>query len=228
MAEPPQGLRAGAVLIIHDVWGYTDFYKDLARRIAAEGYAGALVDLFTRQGELPEELLAPERRPVGADGLARARARSDQLSDERALNDIQLTVDDLHAKGAPGVVCWGFCWGGRVAYVAGAHVRGLAGVIGFYGFLKDKPPRISPLDIAADIRVPLLGVFAGADEGIPADQVKEFEERLQKAGKTAEIITYARAPHGFLRYAATDHAAAISHALGRTYAFLGRTLEAAP
>ncbi len=155
-AEPARGLRSGAVLIIHDVWGFTDFYKDLARRIAAEGYAGSLVDLFARQGELPEELRAPERTPVGADGLARARARSEQLSDERALADIQLTVDDLHAKGAPAVVCWGFCWGGRVAYVAGARVRGLAGVIAFYGFLKDKPPRLSPLDIAADIRVPLL------------------------------------------------------------------------
>jgi len=126
-AEPPQGFRAGTVLIVHDVWGYTDFYKDLARRIAAEGYAGVLVDLFARQGELPEELRAPERTPFGADGLARARARSEQLSDERALTDIQLTLDDLHARGAPGVVCWGFCWGGRVAYVAGARSSRLAG-----------------------------------------------------------------------------------------------------
>jgi dienelactone hydrolase len=48
VALPATGLRRGAVLIIHDIWGYTDFYKDLARRITGQGHAAALVDFFGR------------------------------------------------------------------------------------------------------------------------------------------------------------------------------------
>ena len=61
LAHPATGFRRGAVLIIHDIWGYTDFYKDLARRITQHGHAAALVDFFGRQGELPEAMRAPER-----------------------------------------------------------------------------------------------------------------------------------------------------------------------
>jgi len=225
-AEPKRGLGAGAVLIIHDVWGYTDFYKDLARRIAAQGFAGVLVDLFARQGDLPPELQTPERNPPTADAMALARDRAAKLSEERMLKDIQLAVDDLHQKGAPGVVCWGFCWGGAVAYVAGARVRGLAGVIAYYGFPKLQPPRTSPMDVVDQIQVPVLGIFGGADPGIPVEQIAEFEDRLQKEGKEAEIVIYEGMPHGFLRYSPRDHAMAIEDALRRTFEFLDLTLKA--
>src|SRR5258708_33833630 len=61
VALPATGLRRGAVLIIHDIWGYTDFYKDLARRITGHGHAAALIDFFGRQGDLPELVRAPGR-----------------------------------------------------------------------------------------------------------------------------------------------------------------------
>src|SRR6266516_4712047 len=61
VALPATGFRSGAVLIIHDIWGYTDFYKDLARRITGHGHAAALVDFFGRQSDLPESMRAPER-----------------------------------------------------------------------------------------------------------------------------------------------------------------------
>lgn len=226
MAQPKRGLAAGAVLIIHDIWGYTDFYKDLARRIAAQGYAGVLIDLFARQGELPPELQAPERNPATADALATARDRAAKASEERTLKDIQLAADDMHRQGAPRVVCWGFCWGGATAYASAARIRGIAGVIAYYGFLKLEPPRTSPLDIVDQIQVPLLGIFGGADPGIPVEQVAEFEDRLQRAGKTAEIEIYENMPHGFLRYNPSEHQLAIDDALRRTFEFLERTLRA--
>jgi dienelactone hydrolase len=61
LATPSSGLANGAVVVIHDIWGYTDFYKDLARRIAAAGHAAAVPDFFGRQGDLPESMRAPER-----------------------------------------------------------------------------------------------------------------------------------------------------------------------
>src|SRR5207302_9928782 len=97
VAQPASGLRRGAVLIIHDIWGSTDFYKDLARRITQHGHAAAMVDFFGRQGELPEPMRAPERSGVKPDAMALAMQRAQQLSDERFLADAQTAVDDLLA-----------------------------------------------------------------------------------------------------------------------------------
>ena len=223
VAQPATGFRHGAVLIIHDIWGYTDFYRDLARRITGHGHAAALVDFFARQGDLPESMLAPERTGVEPAAMARAVQRAQQLSDERFLADMQTAVDDLHARGAAEVACWGFCMGGRLAYVSAARVRGLAGAVAYYGHLQAEPGRLSPLPLAGEIRVPILGIFGGADPGIPADQIAAFQAAL-KTDK--EIVTYPGAPHGFLRYGATEHKGAIDDALQRTYRFFARVLGA--
>ena len=115
VAQPATGFRRGAVLIIHDVWGYTDFYKDLARRITGQGHAAVLVDFFGRQGDLPEPMRAPERTGSKPEAVARAMQRAQQLSDERFLADMQTAVDELRARGADRVASWGFCMGGRLA-----------------------------------------------------------------------------------------------------------------
>jgi carboxymethylenebutenolidase len=223
VALPATGYQRGSVVIIHDIWGYTDFYKDLARRITGHGHAAVLVDFFGRQGDLPESMRAPERTGTKPDAMARAVQRAQQLSDERFLADMQTAVDDLQARGAPRVSCWGFCMGGRLAYVSAARVRGLAGVVAYYGHLQAEPGRLSPLQLAAGIRIPVLGIFGGADPGIPADQVAAFEAALHT---DKEIVTYPGAPHGFLRYGAIEHKDAIDDALQRTFRFLGRVLTA--
>ena len=221
VAQPATGFRRGAVLIIHDVWGYTDFYKDLARRITGQGHAAVLVDFFGRQGDLPEPMRAPEKTGSKPEAVARAMQRAQQLSDERFLADMQTAVDDLRARGAGRVAGWGFCMGGRLAYLAAARVRGLVGTAAYYGFLQAEPGRLSPLQLASEITVPLLGVFGGADPGIPADQIAAFRDALSTE---KELVTYPNAPHGFLRYGATDHKAAIDDALARTFRFLARVL----
>jgi len=219
---PATGFRRGAVLIIHDIWGYTDFYKDLARRITQHGQAAALVDFFGRQGDLPESMRAPERTGSKPDAMAVAMQRAQQLSDERFLADMQTAVDDLLARGASKVAAWGFCMGGRLAYVGAARVSGLAGVVAYYGHLQAQPGRLSPLQLARDIKIPVLGIFGGADAGIPAEQIQTFKDALSP---DKEIIVYPDAPHGFLRYGATEHRAAIDDALQRTYRFLSRVLS---
>jgi carboxymethylenebutenolidase len=221
VALPATGFRHGAVLIIHDIWGYTDFYKDLARRITQHGHAAALVDFFGRQGDLPESMRAPEKTGTKPEAMGRAVQRAQQLSDERFLADMQTAVDDLHARGAERVACWGFCMGGRMAYASAARVRELAGVVAYYGHLQAEPGRISPLQLAPEIKIPVLGIFGGADPGIPADQIAAFQKTLNT---DTEIVTYPDAPHGFLRYGATAHKAAIDDALQRTYRFFARVL----
>ncbi len=149
VAQPATGFRRGAVLIIHDIWGYTDFYKDLARRITGQGHAALLVDFFGRQGDLPESMRAPEKTGSKPEAVALAMQRAQQLSDERFLADMQTAVDDLRARGADRVAGWGFCMGGRLAYLAAARVRGLAGIVAYYGFLQAEPGRLSPLQLAS-------------------------------------------------------------------------------
>lgn len=224
VAQPATGLRHGAVLIIYDVWGYTDFYKDLARRITERGHAATVVDFYGRQGELPESMRFPERTGRVPEALARARQRAEQLSDERFLADMQTAVDDVRARGAPRVACWGFCSGGRLAYISAARVGGLAGGVSYYGFLQAEPGRLSPLALAGEIRIPVLGIFGGADPGIPADQIDAFGEAV--ASEDKEFVTYPGAPHGFLRYEPTQHQTAVDDALKRTYQFLTRVLTA--
>jgi carboxymethylenebutenolidase len=223
VALPATGFRRGAVLIIHDIWGYTNFYKDLARRITGHGHAAALVDFFGRQGDLPESMRAPERTGTKPEAMARAVQRAQQLSDERFLADMQTAVDDLQARGAPRVACWGFCMGGRLAYVSAARVQGLSGMVAYYGHLQAEPGRLSPLQLAAEIRIPVLGIFGGADPGITAEQIATFRDLLNT---DKEIVTYPGAPHGFLRYGATEHKAAIEDALQRTFRFFARVLTA--
>ena len=221
VAQPGTGFRRGAVLIIHDIWGYTDFYKDLARRVTEHGHAAALVDFFGRQGDLPESMRAPERTGTKPEAMARAVERAQQLSDERFIADLQTAVEDLRSRGAARVACWGFCMGGRLAYVAAARVRGLAGAVAYYGFLEAPPGRLAPLQLAGEIRIPVLAIFGGADPGISADQISAFRDALH-ADK--EFVTYPGAPHGFLRYGATTHRDAIDDALQRTYGFFTRVL----
>ncbi len=144
LALPATGFRRGAVLIIHDIWGYTNFYKDLARRITEHGHAAAMVDFFGRYGELPESMRAPERTGTKPDAMALAVQRAQQLSDERFLADMQSAVDDLLARGASKVATWGFCMGGRLAYIAAARVSGLVGVVAYYGHLQAPAGRLAP------------------------------------------------------------------------------------
>jgi carboxymethylenebutenolidase len=113
--------------------------------------------------------------------------------------------------------------GGRLADVSAARVRGLVGAVAYYGHLQAEPGRLSPLQLAAEIRIPVLGIFGGADPGIPADQIAKFQDALTT---DKEIVTYPGAPHGFLRYGATEHRAAIDDALQRTYQFFSRVLTA--
>jgi carboxymethylenebutenolidase len=149
--------------------------------------------------------------------------RTQQLTDERFLADMQTAVDDLQARGASAVACWGFCMGGRLAYISAARARGLSGAVAYYGHLQAEAGRLSPVQLATEIRIPVLGIFGGADPGITADQIASFRDALTTE---KEIVTYPGAPHGFLRYGATEHKAAIDDALQRTYRFFARVLTA--
>ena len=115
----------------------------------------------------------------------------------------------------------GFCFGGRLSYDAATMDLGLAGVIGFYGWpvgaaRSDVP---APADMADRMTGRVLGLFGGADQGIPPEAVAAFEASLAAAGVPHELVTYADAPHSFFDRKHAEFADASADAWARTLAF---------
>ena len=198
LAQPERGASPGVVMI-HDVWGLAEHTRDLAGRLAAEGFAVLAVDLYRRESEVKIENPGVWMR---------------ELSDPQVLSDIQAGVDFLAGHPASAgrrVGVTGFCMGGMYALMAACACRGLSSGVPFYGLLShshgllydeagldpEKKPR-EPLDYASELGCPLLGFFGGRDDFVPNDDVQELERRLAQAKHPAEIVVYPEAGHAFM------------------------------
>jgi carboxymethylenebutenolidase len=118
----------------------------------------------------------------------------------------------------------GFCFGGRQSLLAGTSSElGVDAVVSFYGSLgAGRFPHAAPLDHAHEIRCPVLGLYGGADAGIPVEQVRELESRLAEAGVAHEIVIYPGAPHSFFDRSFEEHAEACADAWRRVLGFMRR------
>jgi carboxymethylenebutenolidase len=211
LAESPDG--RGGIVILPDVRGLYPFYSDLAERFAQAGYHAVAFDYFGRTAGLGPRDEDFEYRPH-VDQLQVPQVEDDLLTAAEALRD-------RTGAGAPATV--GFCMGGRLSFLAGADVEGLSAVVGFYGTLGGSRFGVAgPLDRAADIRCPVLGLFGGADPAIPVEQVEQFDTRLSEAGTEHEVHVYPGAPHSFFDRRYEEHAEASEDAWRRMLAFLDR------
>lgn len=186
---------APGVVVIHDVWGLSDHYRDLARRLANAGFAALAVNLYRA---LPEPKITDPGRWIRG------------LDDRSVLGDVQAAIDRLAAEGAPRVGVMGCCMGGQYAILAAAGCSGLSAAVPFYGMLSDehgllapapgetidraRKPR-SPLAAAASLRCPTLAFFGADDAFIPLADVRAFESALAPAHR---VVVYPGAGHAFL------------------------------
>jgi carboxymethylenebutenolidase len=202
----PDDVRGPGVVILPDLRGLHDFYKQLAVRLAEQGHPAIAIDYYGRTATDDER---GEDFPF--------MEHVSKLSRETIQDDIMAAADRL---GRPAVAL-GFCAGGRNAFFASAPRFGLAGVIGFYGAPGIVGPYgPGPTQHAAELGAPILGLFGGADERITGEQVSEFGEALTEAGVAHELITYPGAPHGFFDATAAEHEEACADAWQRVLAFL--------
>lgn len=222
LAAPDAGAQPGVVMI-HDVWGLADHTRDLARRLAGEGFAVLAIDLYRKTG-----------RPRITDP-ASAQAWIRELPDPLVLETLQEGVDFLAAH--PGVGgrklgITGFCMGGQYALLGACGCRGLCAAVVFYGMLAyakgldpARKPR-APLDAVQDLGCPLLGLFGADDPLIPVSQVEELERRLAKTGRAHEVKVYAGAGHAFMndRRPEMHRPAVAQDAWGRMVPFFRRHL----
>jgi carboxymethylenebutenolidase len=177
------------VVVIPDVWGLGDHTRDIAQRLAREGFAALALDVYRKTG-----------RPSLADPAA-ALAWIRELSDPLVLETVQEGIDTFAGRKV-GLI--GFCMGGQYAWLAACACRGLSAVAPFYGMVRYEPgldpkrkPR-APLDAVADLSCPALGLYGREDALIPNADVDELELRLARQRRPFEIVRYAGAGHAFL------------------------------
>jgi carboxymethylenebutenolidase len=189
VAKAQQG-DAG-VVIAPDVRGLHRFYEELAERFASAGVHAIAFDYFGRTagtGKRPDDFAYQEH-------VTAARARPELIQ-----ADIAASAAELKKRtGAKRIFVLGFCMGGRVAFNASAEQDGLAGVVGFYGVTRrrDDSDADAPIGRVARMKAPILGLFGGADGGIPAEDNATFDKALDDRNLTHHLVTYPGAPHSF-------------------------------
>ncbi len=209
----PEHPSNAQILIYPDARGLHKFYKELALRFAEVGITALAIDYFGRTAGLSArdasfEFMPHVQEMTAAGFFADVKAALAYLrTGERAQRATFVT---------------GFCMGGSLTFVSGTQDFGFAGVIGFYAGLSRKfgPIERPVLEIGAEERYPLLGLFGGADQGIPVEQVHQFEEEVKRSGVDYKIIIYPGATHSFFDRRYEEFAEASADAWRQVLSFI--------
>jgi len=212
IAHPDAAPRA-QMLIYPDVRGLHQFYKELALRFAEAGIAAIAMDYFGRTAGLTPR-----------DDAFEFRSHVDRLQIQTVWADARASLEYLRSGAPAGQATFtlGFCMGGGLSLYTATEDFGLAGVVAFYAGLGRawNEKKGSVLEAARLIKTPVLGLFGGADPGIPTDQVQALDQTLDRAGVQHEIVMYPGAPHSFFDRRATDFAEASADAWKRVLSFV--------
>jgi carboxymethylenebutenolidase len=182
------------VLVVHEIFGVHEWIQDVSRRFAKLGYMAIAPALYARQGDVKT---ITEIRQLQRDIFSK-------IPDTQAMSDLDATV--AWAKKNSGntkkLSITGFCWGGRIVWLYAAHNKNVDAGAAWYGRLvpgdtKNPVQPTMPLDIAKDLKVPVIGFYGGQDQGIPLDSVQRMQDELKKGKSKSEIVVYPNAQHGF-------------------------------
>jgi carboxymethylenebutenolidase len=190
-AKPANGKNLPVVLVVQEIFGVHEHIKDVARRLAKAGYLAVAPELYARQGDVSKLASIDEIRPVVA-----------KVPDEQVMADLDAAADwaAQHGGDAKRLGITGFCWGGRIVWLYAAHNPRLKAGVAWYGKVEAAGTALQPrhpIDVAGDVKAPVLGLYGGADAGIPNEGVERMGAALAAAGKACEIHTYPGAPHAF-------------------------------
>jgi carboxymethylenebutenolidase len=196
----PQGKsHLPVVLVVQEIFGLHEYIVDVCRRLAHQGYLAIAPDLYARQGD------ASTYTDIGA----LMSELVNRVPQAQVLADLDGALDwAIDQGGDPqrmGIT--GFCWGGRVTWLYCAHNPQIKAGVAWYGRLVGVPTALSPqqpVDIAAKLHSPVLGLYGGQDTGIPLSTVDEMKQALSSAAAhgnaaaaASEFVLYPDAPHAF-------------------------------
>jgi carboxymethylenebutenolidase len=190
-AQPTGVANPPVVLVVHEIFGVHEYIKDICRRLAKAGYMAIAPELYARYGD-------PSQLKNVQDALALAA----KAPDAQAMADLDACVAWAKANGGNlgrlGIT--GFCRGGRTVWLYAAHQPALKAGVAWYGHLDGAPSANTPrwpLDVAAELKAPVLGLYGGQDQGIPQSDVEAMRAAIAKAGGKSQIHVYPDAGHAF-------------------------------
>jgi carboxymethylenebutenolidase len=194
-AMPDKGDKFPVVLVVQEIFGVHEHIKDICRRFAKRGYFAIAPELYARQGDVSKMTMQEIMPNVVS-----------KVPDKQVMGDLDAVVAYAKATGKANtdkLAITGFCWGGRIVWLYAAHNPNLKAGVAWYGRLTgqvtDNQPK-HPVDVAASLKAPVLGLYGGKDGGIPIDTVEKMRAGLKDgsaAAKKSEIIVYPDAQHGF-------------------------------
>jgi carboxymethylenebutenolidase len=192
-AMPASGGPFPVVLVVEEIFGVHEHIKDVCRRFAKLGYFAVAPELFARQGDVSKIEKIP-------DIISQVVSK---VPDKQVMSDLDATVAWAKKTGKAdtsrlGIT--GFCWGGRIVWLYTAHNPNVKAGVAWYGRLVGAPDPLrpkNPIDLVSSLHAPVLGLYGGADQGIPVSTVEQMRKALKDAGKPGEIIVYPDTPHAF-------------------------------
>ncbi len=194
-AMPAGKSRLPVVLVVSEIFGVHEYIADVARRFARQGYLAIAPELFVRQGD------------AGSYGEV-AKLLSEvvsQVPDAQAMSDLDACAAWAGANGGDTsrLAVTGFCWGGRITWLYSAHNPGVKAGVAWYGKLVGDTNALQtshPVNAAANLKAPVLGLYGEKDAGIPQGTVEKMKAALavgSAAAKKSEFVIYPDAPHAF-------------------------------
>ena len=194
-AAPAGKSKLPVLLVVQEIFGLHEYIEDTCRRFALAGYLAIAPDLYARQGD------ASQYTDTG-------RLMSELVSkvpDAQVSGDLDACLQwaahhggDLSRAGITG-----FCWGGRQVWLYAARNSSIRAGVAWYGRLVGASGELTPkqpIDVAADLRAPVLGLYGGMDGGIPLDTVQRMTAALaagNAASRASELVVYPQAGHAF-------------------------------
>jgi carboxymethylenebutenolidase len=198
-AMPAGKTNLPVVLVIQEIFGVHEYIADTARRFAQAGYLAIAPELYARQGD-----------PSQYNEIAKLIAEVvNKVPDAQVMADLDATAKWAAANGgnADKLAVTGFCWGGRQTWLYSAHNKKVKAGVAWYGRLVGNASELTPkhpVDLAASLSGPVLGLYGGKDSGIPLDTVDKMKTALTDAGekgnsaaKASQFMVYPDAPHAF-------------------------------
>ena len=187
------------VLVISEIFGVHEYIADVTRRFAKAGYLAIAPELFVRQGD-----------PSSYGEIAKLQAELiSKVPDAQVMGDLDGTLQWAAKNGgnANRAAITGFCWGGRITWLYAAHNPKLKAGVAWYGRVEGQTNANNPkhpVELAAMLKAPVLGLYGGQDTGIPLTSVNNMKEALAQsaakgnpAAKACEFVLYPDAPHAF-------------------------------
>jgi carboxymethylenebutenolidase len=189
------GANLPVVLVISEIFGVHEHIADVARRFARLGYLAIAPELFVRQGDA---------QGYGEISKLFAEVIS-KVPDAQVMGDLDACVAWARANGGDtgrlGVT--GFCWGGRITWLYTAHNPAVKAGVAWYGRLVGEPNPLQPkqpIELAGELKAPVLGLYGAEDQGIPIATVDEMKAALaggNASAKASQFVVYPGAPHAF-------------------------------